>query len=43
MFSKDLEFLDLDSCSSEDQGFRALAHVFIGQKVLDPGSCFQRT
>ena len=28
---------------SEDQGFfRALAHVFRGPKVLDPGSCFQR-
>ena len=28
---------------SEDQGFfGALAHVFRGPKVLDPGSCFQR-
>ena len=28
---------------SEDQGFfGALAHVFKGPKVLDPGSCFQR-
>ena len=27
----------------EDQGFfGALAHVFRGPKVLDPGSCFQR-
>ena len=27
----------------EDQGFLwALAHVFRGPKVLDPGSCFQR-
>ena len=24
------------------EGFRALAHVFRGPKVLDPGSCFQR-
>ena len=28
---------------SEGQGFfGALAHVFKGPKVLDPGSCFQR-
>ena len=27
---------------SEDQGFGALAHVFRGPKVPDPGSCFQR-
>ena len=28
---------------SEDQGFFwALAHVFRGPKILDPGSCFQR-
>ena len=40
MFSEDLEFLNLSSCFSEDQVFKALAHVFIGPKVLDPGSCF---
>ena len=27
---------------SEAYNFGALAHVFKGQKVLDPGSCFQR-
>ena len=27
---------------SEDHGFGALAHVFRGPKVPDPGSCFQR-
>ena len=28
---------------SEDQGFFwALAHVFRGPKIFDPGSCFQR-
>ena len=38
MFSEDLEFWDLGSCFSEDLGFWALAQVFRGPKVLDPGS-----
>ena len=41
---KDLGFLDLGSCFSEDQGFFwALAHVFKDLGFLDLGSCFQRT
>ena len=44
MFSEDLGFLDLCSYFSEDpRFFLALAYVFRGLKVLDPGLCFQRT
>ena len=34
--------MDLGSCFQWTEGFGALAHVFRGPKVLDPGSCFQR-
>ena len=30
------------SCFQKTKDFWALAHVFRGSKVLDPGSCFQR-
>ena len=42
MFSKDLGFWGFGSCFQRTKGFVALAHVFRGPKVLDPGSCFQR-
>ena len=34
--------MGLGSCFQRTKGFGALAHVFRGPKVLDPGSCFQR-
>ena len=43
MISEDLGFLDLGSCFFRGpRVFWALAHVFKGPKVPDPGSCFQR-
>ena len=42
MFSEDLGFLDLGSHFFRGpRVFWALANIFGGRKVLDPGSCFQ--